>query len=166
MLTERIIQSAVPQDKPYILWCDKTRGLGLRVYPAGRKSFVIMYRTSGALRFATLGRAEDVTLKDVRTRAAAELLKVRQGHADDLATRRKANRDAPTFADLWAKFETEFAVEQIALQRMTTKTVKDYRNVVKAHMSPVLWGLKVKDIRRTDIERVGRRMLKTPTASQ
>ena len=74
------------------------------MYPKGRKSFIIMYRVGATLKFATLARVEDVTLRDARKRAALELAKVRLGQ-EDLATRRDEQRNAPTFADLWNQYE-------------------------------------------------------------
>ena len=49
------------------------------------------------------------------------------------------------------------------MKRLTRKTLKDYKNLVKAHVLPVLAKMKTKDIKRADIERVARRMIKTPT---
>ena len=162
MLTEKITKEADARAKPYILWDTRVKGFGMRTFPKGRKSFVIMYRLNGVLKLVTLGRVDDLPLKEARARAASELSTARLGK-DDLATRKQDERNAPRFAEVWARFENEFAPEQIALRRMTTKTLKDYRNIIKAHALPVLGAVKVKDVTRADVERVGRRMLNTPT---
>jgi len=46
-LTKRVIDSAVPEAKPFSLWCGEVRGFGVRVHPSGRKVFVLRYRTVG-----------------------------------------------------------------------------------------------------------------------
>ena len=44
MLTERIIRDTNPGPKPVILWDSQVAGLGCKVFPSGRKAFVLSYR--------------------------------------------------------------------------------------------------------------------------
>ena len=46
MVTERIIRDAKPGEKPQILWDSTIKGLGIKVFPSGQKSFVISYRVT------------------------------------------------------------------------------------------------------------------------
>ena len=52
-LTERIIRDAKPRGSTFILWDADVRGLGVRVTPAGSKSYVLDYRTGGRRRRVT-----------------------------------------------------------------------------------------------------------------
>ena len=82
-----------------MLWDDDPRGLGLRVYETGRKTFICMYRDAGgAKRLATIGDYGVFTLDQARD-AAREMLRMADAGADALKVRR-ARKAAPTFGDL------------------------------------------------------------------
>lgn len=90
-------------------WCvlmdDKVPGFGLRVYPSGKKSFILRYRTSGGrLRLFTVGRYGVLTLNQARKSAGEALGDVLRG--EDPAERRQEARKAETvavFSDLYLK---------------------------------------------------------------
>ena len=63
MLTERRIRDAKPGPKTRILWDAQVKGLGVRITPAGAKSFILNYYVGGRERRATLARVSEVTLK-------------------------------------------------------------------------------------------------------
>ena len=162
MLSEKLIKGAKPKAQHFILWDEKVKGFGCRIFPKGQKSYVVMYRIQGRRVMATLARVEDMKLEEARTAATAELLKVRQGDVD-LVTRRKANKDAPTFADLWQRFLDDYAKERLELGRLSKKTVSDYKKIAKKYLLPVLGLLRVHEIKRGDIERTARGAAKFPT---
>jgi integrase len=77
-----------------IRWDDDPYGLGLRVYPSGRKAFVVSYRNAnGVKRMATLGDLGILTLDQARTRAKRLLLSV-DDKEDPLAERRRQRLEA------------------------------------------------------------------------
>ena len=43
-LTKRTIEALEPADKDYFVWDGELSGLGIRVFPTGRKQFVLQYR--------------------------------------------------------------------------------------------------------------------------
>ena len=54
----------------YVEWDTEPTGFGVRVSPAGTKTFIFKYRTkAGRVRWATVGRVGDVPLDDARDRA-------------------------------------------------------------------------------------------------
>ena len=61
------------------VWDDKIAGLGIRVSPAGTKSFVLLYRLKGQPKRMTLGRYPLLPLGDARKRATEVLYKISQG---------------------------------------------------------------------------------------
>ena len=126
MLTERRIWDARPEARTRILWDSQVKGLGLRVTPAGTKSYILNYRVAGRERRATLARASELPLKAARARAAEELAVIRAGKADPLERRREAKL-APSVADGLDRFFGEYAPARIEIGRMTVRTVKDYR---------------------------------------
>lgn len=54
-LTEQQIQSLKPESGRYEVWETNRKGFGLRVSPAGRKSFIFLYRFQGRSRRMTFG---------------------------------------------------------------------------------------------------------------
>ena len=51
----------------HVIWCNDPIGLGLRVYPSGRKAFVVSYRNkSGTKRLAVIGDYGVFTLDQAR----------------------------------------------------------------------------------------------------
>ncbi|MCY4002491.1 MAG: site-specific integrase [Rhodospirillales bacterium] len=163
MLTEKRIRDASPEGRPYFLWDEKTKGLAVRVFKTGVRTFVLSYRdSSGRKRLVTLGRVGELTLKDARERASAERLRVLDGEAS-LIERRREVRLASTVTELWDRFATEFAPERIAVKRMTERTLREYRKQSRRHLLPALGQLKVRDVRRVDIERMAHAMKHIPS---
>ncbi len=77
-------------------WDTEAACFGLRVYPSGRKSFVVTYRVRGRQRFYTIGRYGEMPLQQARADALETLGKARKG-ADPSGDRR-ASRRAPTMS--------------------------------------------------------------------
>ena len=152
-LTERRIRDARPNAKTFILWDDQVRGLGLRVTPKGAKSYVLNYRTGGRERRATLARASEISLREIRERAGRELASIRAGESDPLE-RRQERREAPTVADAFDRFLGPFADRRIANGRMTERTRKEYAKQARAYVLPKLGSRKVASITRDDVERL------------
>ena len=161
MLTERRIRDAKPAPKPVILWDSQVAGLGCKVFPSGRKAFVLSYRVAGRKRLATLGRPSEMSLQMARERAAAEVVRIRAGEADPLERRRQM-REAPTVADALARFFDEVAPARIEAGRMTRRTVDEYRRQARRYVEPMLGSLQVARVTRGDVERVAAALAKTP----
>ena len=160
MLTERRIRDAKSAPKPVTLWDSQVTGLGCRVFPSGRKAFVLSYRVAGRKRLATLGRPSEMSLQTAREMAAEEVVRIRAGEADPLERRRQM-REAPTVADALARFFDEVAPARIEAGRMTRRTVDEYRRQARRYVEPVLGSLQVARVTRGDIERVAATLAKT-----
>jgi integrase len=98
-LTKNIIDTATyggKNNSRFVKWDDDPRGLGLRVYPSGRKAFVVSYRdSSGSKRLASIGDYGVFTLDQAQKRARKMIQDAESG-VDALAIR-KQKREAPTF---------------------------------------------------------------------
>ena len=153
MLTEKRIRDAKPEAKTRILWDGRTPGFGVRVTPAGAKSYILNYRVAGRERRATLARFSELSLRAARERAGRELAAIRAGESDPLERQRGA-RNAPTVADGLDRFFGEFAPERVRLGRMTPKTIREYGYAAKRYIRPGLGALKVVDVSRQHVERL------------
>ncbi len=82
-LTKRTVDAAKPdQDREVMVWDDELRGFGLRVYPSGRKVFLVQYRMGGRgapQRRLKLGALGVLTPDEARKRAAQALRLVSEG---------------------------------------------------------------------------------------
>ena len=156
MLTERIIRDAKSGPKPIIIWDRQVSGLGCKVYPGGRKAFVLMYRTGGRKRLATLAHCSELSLRGARERAGAELVRIRAGETDPLERRREIC-EAPTVNDGLDRFFDEFVPARIAIGRMKQPTAAKYRSQADNYLRPALGKRGVADVTRLDIEKMANR---------
>ena len=161
MLTERIIRDAKPESRPRILWDETVKGLGCKVFPSGRRAYVLSYRADGKKKLATLARCSEISLRTAREKAGAELARIRDGEADPLERRRTA-RAAPTVADALDRFFREYAPARIEAGRMSESTIADYRKQARRYVVPQLGALKIDKVSRHDVERFAEKMAKTP----
>lgn len=90
-LTKRLIDSRRYGGGSDIWWDKKLPGFGVRIYPSGRKSFVLSYRNArGKKRLLVLGRyGADLTLDQARTKAVKERGRITEG-TDPVAERKVA----------------------------------------------------------------------------
>jgi integrase len=98
-LTQRIVDSARyagNNNSADVRWDDDPVGFGLRVFPSGRKSFVLSYRTAAGLKqFYKIGDAEAMHLARGRKLAKEKLVEVANG-ANPQAERRGRRLEART----------------------------------------------------------------------
>jgi integrase len=98
-LTERYIKTAHyegSKNSRDVRWDDAPKGLGLRIYPSGRKAFVVLYRNAhGVKRLPTIGDMTTWKLQAARKEARRLLVHV-DGQEDPLADRRKHRLEAKT----------------------------------------------------------------------
>ena len=71
--TVRIVPYFGQKNAQCIYWDEEIPCFGLRVYPSGRRSYVVTYRVNHRKRLANLGRADALTLADARRKARAFL---------------------------------------------------------------------------------------------
>jgi integrase len=63
-----------------VLWDSDIRGLGLRLLPSGKKSWVLRYRHRGRQRLVEIGDWGTFTLDEARKRAKRAIIQVEDGH--------------------------------------------------------------------------------------
>jgi integrase len=142
-----------PKTGNKIYYDAEVRGLGVRVTAAGDRAFVLNYRTwSGRERRYTIGSVKEWPLKAARDEAKELKRKIERG-IDPLAEIH-ADRDAPTIADLCARFEEEY------LPKKRVPTQRDYKAIIKNRILPRLKHLKVAEIEFTDIDALHRKITK------
>ena len=90
--------------KKFVLWDSDVPGLGLRVYPSGKKAFVLRYRVNGRDFMGVLGAyGVELTLDQARTEAGEWKAKARKG-IDPLAERKASKARGKSLGDLLGEY--------------------------------------------------------------
>jgi integrase len=135
---------------------DELKGFAVRVYPSGRKSYLVQYRTrTGQTRRLSLGDVGILTPTEARDLAREHLASARKGF-DPAAERRNARAEL-TLA--------QFAVQYEATQAHRKRSWKDDKRCIERHILPALGGKKLSEITSPDIERL-QRTLQAKAAAQ
>lgn len=126
-------------------------GLYLRVYPTGKKAFVLRYRPSGARqpKLHTLGAYGVLTLHQARELARKALFEAKTGV--DPAERRRRDRDGETVKDLC----------RLYLQRHTKlrpSSRQEAERRIQKHILPAFGSKKVRDLSRAEVAKLHARI--------
>ncbi len=143
-LTKRQIETLEPNEKDYFVWDTELSGFGIRVFPTGRKQFVVQYRYGRVSRRMSLGRFGAITPDQARGLALEALVKLRND-IDPLAEKR-AKRDALLVKELAERFDEE----HIAVH-LKASTAKEYRRNLELFILPAIGHLRIVDVTRADI---------------
>jgi integrase len=143
-LTDSKIKSLKPREMPYIIGEDG--GMGIRVYPSGKRSFVYMYRFDDTPRLLTIGAYPLITLHSARLDAAKAKDEILRGIDPAKAKKnaKETHRDAETVKALVAEF-----IEKWSKPRK--RTWKEDERILKKDVIPAFGRRKAKDIKRRDI---------------
>jgi integrase len=154
-LTKRVVDAAESRATEYFIWDDELRGFGLRVFPSGRKGYVVQYRAGRRSRRMSLGPSSVVTCEQARTRAVTIIASAKNGN--DPAAKRDADREAITVKELARRFDKE----HIAL-RLKESTAKGYRRMLDRVIIPSLGRHRVSEVTRADIAKLHHDMRHIP----
>lgn len=144
-LSDQLVRTTQPvPTRQSFLWDDQIAGFGLRITPAGAKSFVVQHRVNGRSRRVTIGSYPDWTV--VAAREAAKRLKREMDMGTDPTAQRRAVRSAPRVTDLWERYERE------VLPRKAPRSQVDERIMWAKVIEPRLGNRLVQDISHDDID--------------
>jgi hypothetical protein len=97
-LTKRTVEDAETRAAEYFIWCDELAGFGLRIYPSGKRGYLIQYRSKGRTRRVKLGVHGRVTCEQARKEAIGLFGQISRG--EDPAEDREGKRTAMTVSQL------------------------------------------------------------------
>lgn len=139
-------------NKQQISWDDNLAGFGIRVYPSGKKAFVVRYRVDGRRFMITLGLFGPLTLEQARKNASIVLAKV-YGGSNPAEDKKIANRQ-PTLSVFSEKFMKEYSM-------IHKKSWKADKARFKLHILPILGSRKLKTITSNDIQKLHNKITKS-----
>jgi Arm DNA-binding domain/Phage integrase, N-terminal SAM-like domain len=158
-LTKTAVEAATFGAKAYELRDAVVPGFLLKVTPAGRKIFMVQYRTNaGERRKPAIGRFGEFTVEQARSIAQDWLADVRKGK--DPSAEKRAARGAPSVKELCAKF-----MEDYSKPKNRPRTVESNQGYIDRHIIPKLGTLKVRETTRSDVSSLITRMKKTPVTA-
>jgi integrase len=125
-----------------IRWDDRLTGLGLRVYPSGKKSFVLQYRAADRrVRLLTLGPYGVLTVDQARDHARRHLVGVRDGEDPVEERRTPKGITVADFAEVYLERHS----------RPRKRTWKEDERRLLTRIVPALGTRRMEDLRRSDI---------------
>ena len=146
-LTDRVVKLLRPSSERFEVWDSSAPGFGVRVSPAGRKSFIYLYRFEGRPRRMTLGVYPRMSLATARTRQAEarELLDEKgRDPGAELVKGKRAHREAPNVNDLADEYMEKWA-------KPRKRSWKEDERLLKLNVLPFIGRKKVADVKRRDI---------------
>ena len=155
-LNKRTIDQTVYQGSGgHYLWDTELAGFGVRIYPTGRKSFVISYRSKGLQRFFTIGRYGVLTVQQARLKAMATFARI--GNGEDPSGDKIAANRAPRITDLAKRY-----MDEHSRVKKKPKSIKKDEQAWERLILPHLGQRRVKDIARADIAKTMTDLADTP----
>jgi integrase len=151
-LTKRFVEAVAPQSKGHGVWDDEFPGFGLRVYPSGKRSYIVQYRSRGRSRRYTIGLHGLWTPETARREAKALL--GRAAHGGDPAEEREEERRALTIKQLCEQYIADMEAGLILGKGGRPKketTIATDVGRLRRHIVPLLGTRRVRDITKPDM---------------
>ncbi|EMD1678965.1 tyrosine-type recombinase/integrase [Klebsiella variicola] len=155
-LTKSAVDAAKPQAQAVELRDTVVPGFLCKVTPAGRKVFMLQYRTNaGERRKPALGQYGELTVEQARVMAQEWLAEVRRG--GDPSAAKAAARKAQTMKEYCHTF-----MEDYSKQRNKPSTQRGYQGVIDRCIIPILGRMKVQDVKRPDVAALMKKLAYKP----
>ena len=141
-LSKSVVDRLAVDGKDTVVWDRDLPGFGVRVYPSGRKVYVVQSRSGGKSRRVTVGRHGDITPEEARKAAVKLIVRIKAGEPL-VETKPEA---PPTVGDLAERYLREHVA-----MHCKPNTVKHYGQMVRKHIVPALADLRVSEVQRKHI---------------
>jgi integrase len=153
-LTKRVVDRTRPGPKDQFLWDDELPGFGLRVYPSGRKHFVVQWKRAGRNRRLVLGLYGPITPDEARQLARDALAAIGRGEDPaEARDRRKADLTVAELCDRWVAAGCPRArPDARSGPKLKPGTAATYRSAIERHIKPLLGARKLATLRPPDLE--------------
>jgi len=125
-----------------VRWDDLLPGFGVRIYPSGKKAFVLSYRASGRKRMFTIGRYGTYTLKQAQDEAREYLRNIAKNN--DPLDERQSKVKGATVKDLCKEYIDRYA-------KPRKKSWTDDQGRINNHILPAWGSRKAASIKRVDM---------------
>lgn len=181
IISKRTVDAAVPALKDLILWDEKIPGFGLKVTPAGRKSYFYRYRLARPGEAAQtapakygIGKHGELTPEQARKRAQELAALVAQGidPRELEANTRRAKDEAKRIAAEQARLDSDLGFARMADLWLVhyeaeigrrPSSVRQAKLVVENYLKPALGAKPIPHVSRADLQSI---LDKIPTSKK
>ena len=155
-LTGRAVDGLSVEDGDRIFWDRELAGFGVRVYPSGRKVYVVQSRARGGPRRVTLGTHGELTATQARLRAAQVIDRIKGG-GEPIPPPAQAGA---TVADLAERYLSAHVA-----QNCNAHTAGIYRGSLENHILPALGMMPLAAVETAHVAALHYRLRETPRAA-
>jgi len=144
--TDRTVEALRPKPERFTEWEPGRTNLGVRVSPAGRKTWIYMYRYQGRARRMSLGTYPELSLADVRLVLAKAKKTLSHGvdPGKEAVEGRHVERMAETVTDLTEQYLEKWA-------RPRKRSAAEDERILRKDVLPIWGNRKARDIGRRDV---------------
>lgn len=143
-LTKRNVETLEIRSADYLVWDSDVSGFGVRVYPSGKKAYLVQYRSGKRTRRYTIGAHGVLTADEARIEAKRLLGDVARG--EDPSGSKQARMQAPTVSALCDRFLTEYAE-----RHCKPSTLRDYSSSIRRFVKPTFGLMLIDEVSRADV---------------
>lgn len=137
-------------------WDGEIRGLGIRVWAGGKKTWIVKYRTeTGTQRKLTIGPWPTISADEARRRAKRAMAEVVDG--GDPAATKQERKAAPTVAELAQRY-----MEQHVAEKNKPRTQAEVRKLLNRIIIPALGEKRAADVTAGDVATMHHNWRHTP----
>ncbi len=158
-LTKTLIKALAPKNSAYIVWDTDLFGFGCRIYPSGRKAYIVQYYSdSGEQKRPVIGVADVLLISEAREKARQILLQLTNGI--NPFDEREAEKKTPTMSEFAERYMNEHAIPKKKPSSVRTDELN-----LRLHIIPAMGRIKIHKIDRQDVQRLHSQMVGTPGAA-
>lgn len=158
-ITKRAVDALCVENKDAIVWDRELLGFGVRVYPSGRKMYVVQCRGPLGSKRVALGLHGEIAADQARKRAAMVISRIKAGE-DPSDDERAKTECRSTVADLATRFLAEHAEVHCK-----PRTVENYRWALEKLVIPELGNLGFEAVQRRHAQALHYKMRDKPSAA-
>lgn len=125
-LTDRTVKGARLGDRRRLIWDDVIKGFALSVEPSGHRSYKLVYRRGGRVRWYTIGDARRLPLVDARKTAKDLNARMTLEPDFDPQSDRRRQVQAGTFEELARRYLKEHAKRRLRSWRQSEYKINRY----------------------------------------
>ena len=155
-LSGRAVDALAACDRDVIFWDRELAGFGVRVYPSGRKVYVVQSRAGGRPRRVTLGTHGEITATQARLRAAQVIDRIKRGEDPSVLPPQAGT----TIADLAERYMSAHVA-----QNCNAHTASIYRGSLDNHILPALGMMPLAMVERSHVAALHYNLRETPRAA-
>lgn len=165
-LNKTTVDSLEPSEPDYLVWDDLLPGFGLRVWPSGKKVYLVQYRVGRKQRRVKVGTHGPMTAEEARRQAKIILGDVARGEdpQEEKLTRRKSITVAELCDDYFAAAEKGLIFGKGGGSKKASTLTTD-RGRIERHIKPLIGRKLVIDLTRADVVGVVRDVTEGKTAT-